>query len=54
MTALLDRLIESLPEDLRNPLALSLAEELSRGKLVPSWEFRKAPSANACGRRVRF
>ena len=29
MTDLLDRLVESLPEDLRNPLALSLAEELS-------------------------
>lgn len=28
-TALLKRLIESLPEDLRNPLALSLTEELS-------------------------
>jgi RNA polymerase sigma-70 factor (ECF subfamily) len=29
MTALLERLIDSLPEDLRNPLTLSLAEELS-------------------------
>ena len=29
MSVLLDRLIESLPEDLRHPLALSLAEELS-------------------------
>jgi RNA polymerase sigma-70 factor, ECF subfamily len=29
MTELLDRLIESLPEDLRNPLALSLAQELT-------------------------
>ncbi len=29
MMALLDRLIESLPEDLRHPLKLSLAEELS-------------------------
>lgn len=29
MTALLDHLIESLPEDLRNALTLSLAEELS-------------------------
>lgn len=29
MTELLERLIESLPEELRSPLALSLAEELS-------------------------
>ncbi len=29
MTALLERLIESLPEDLRNPLALSLAQDLT-------------------------
>jgi RNA polymerase sigma-70 factor (ECF subfamily) len=29
MAALLDRMIESLPEDLRHPLELSLAEELS-------------------------
>jgi RNA polymerase sigma-70 factor (ECF subfamily) len=29
MADLLDRLVESLPEDLRNPLTLSLAEELS-------------------------
>jgi RNA polymerase sigma-70 factor, ECF subfamily len=34
MTALLDRLIDSLPEDLRNPLALSLAEELSAGEIA--------------------
>ena len=34
MTALLDRLIESLPEELRNPLALSLAEELSAPEIA--------------------
>ena len=34
MTALLDRLIESLPEELRNPLTLSLAEELSSPEIA--------------------
>lgn len=29
MSALLERLIDSLPENLRHPLALSLAEELT-------------------------
>jgi RNA polymerase sigma-70 factor, ECF subfamily len=34
MAALLDRLIESLPEELRHPLALSLAEELSSAEIA--------------------
>jgi RNA polymerase sigma-70 factor (ECF subfamily) len=34
MTALLDRLIESLPEELRHPLALSLAEEFSSAEIA--------------------
>ena len=34
MTALLERLIESLPEELRNPLALSLAEDLTSPEIA--------------------
>jgi len=34
MTALLDRLIDSLPEELRNPLALSLVEELTSPEIA--------------------
>jgi RNA polymerase sigma-70 factor, ECF subfamily len=34
MTALLDRLIESLPEVLRHPMTLSLAEELSSAEIA--------------------
>ena len=34
MAELLDRLIESLPEELRNPLALSLSEELSSAEIA--------------------
>ena len=34
MKALLDRLIESLPQDLRNALALSLAEELTSPEIA--------------------
>ncbi|HET7214062.1 MAG TPA: RNA polymerase sigma factor [Terriglobia bacterium] len=34
MTGLLNRLIESLPEELRNPLALSLTEELSSPEIA--------------------
>jgi RNA polymerase sigma-70 factor, ECF subfamily len=54
MADLLDRVIESLPEDLRNPLTLSLAEELSSPEIsailgIPKgtvrqrlWQARKA------------
>ena len=34
MTALLERLIESLPEDIRNPLSLSLAQELTSPEIA--------------------
>lgn len=39
MAALLDRLIESLPEELRHPLALSLAEELSLAEIAALLEI---------------
>lgn len=39
MTALLERLIESLQEELRNPLALSLAEELSSAEIAALLEI---------------
>jgi RNA polymerase sigma-70 factor, ECF subfamily len=39
MKSLLDRLIESLPEELRHPLALSLAEELSSAEIAALLEI---------------